>query len=221
MSAQHHPSDETLLRVAAGNLPAGPSVVVRAHMDGCAICRARLTTFEAVGGALLQQLPPVPLRADSLERALARVDSEVSSDENSNERRPRRSSASNARDIVLPRSLQSYTIGPWRWLGPGIRRSRIALPESPDANVMLLRIGANRKLPEHGHTGTEFTLVIAGSYSDAAGRYLPGDLTEADASVEHQPVVDPDGECICLAATEGQMRLVGFFGRLMQPFIRL
>ena len=42
-------------------------------------------------------------------------------------------------------------------------------------------------------------------------------LVEADAETEHQPVVDADGECICLAAVEGRLRLGGFLGRLLQP----
>jgi putative transcriptional regulator len=61
--------------------------------------------------------------------------------------------------------------------------------------------------------------VLKGSFSDARGRYGPGDLDEADDDVQHQPIVDNDGECICIAALEGQMKLRGFFGRLIQPLI--
>ena len=35
--------------------------------------------------------------------------------------------------------------------------------------------------------------------------------------VEHQPVVDKDGECICLAAMEGKMRFKNVIGRTLQP----
>jgi putative transcriptional regulator len=35
--------------------------------------------------------------------------------------------------------------------------------------------------------------------------------------VEHQPVVDKNGECICLAAMEGKMRFKSFIGRMLQP----
>lgn len=74
-------------------------------------------------------------------------------------------------------------------------------------------------MPEHGHTGTEFTQVLVGSVSEGSEHFLPGDLAEADADVEHQPVVDLDGECICLIAMEGRMRLRGLVGRMLQPFI--
>ena len=61
--------------------------------------------------------------------------------------------------------------------------------------------------------------MLTGSFADARGRYGPGDMDEADSEVEHQPIVDPQAECICLAALEGQMRLRGLFGRMLQPLI--
>jgi len=34
-------------------------------------------------------------------------------------------------------------------------------------------------------------------------------------------VIDGDEECICLVAMEGQLKLSGVLGRLMQPFVRI
>jgi putative transcriptional regulator len=112
-------------------------------------------------------------------------------------------------------------MGPWRWLGPGIRLSRLTVPREPDANIILLRVGANRPLPEHGHTGTEFTQILQGSLIDGAIRMIPGDIMEADAEVEHQPVAGPEGECISLAAVEGKLRIDGLIGRAMLSMIGL
>ena len=47
MTLERHPSDESLLRYAAGSLGAGPSLVVAAHLELCAACRAQVTKFEA------------------------------------------------------------------------------------------------------------------------------------------------------------------------------
>ena len=38
---QHHPADDLLLALAAGNLPGGPSLVVASHVEACAQCRRR------------------------------------------------------------------------------------------------------------------------------------------------------------------------------------
>jgi putative transcriptional regulator len=61
--------------------------------------------------------------------------------------------------------------------------------------------------------------VIAGGFSDSFGHYVQGDCIEMDDDVEHQPVVDADGECIVLAAVEGRLRLRGWIGKLFQPLI--
>ena len=47
----HHPSDDSLAHYAAGNLGAGPRLVLATHLSGCPQCRARVRSFEAVGGA--------------------------------------------------------------------------------------------------------------------------------------------------------------------------
>lgn len=228
MTIRHHASDESLLRYAAGQLPAGPARVLAVHLATCACCRERLAAFEAVGGALLEATVPAPMAPDAFAAALRAIDREeavrvpaTAAPTHVEARAKRRAPATLPGGIPLPEPLQDCEIGPWRWIGLGVRASTVRLPEDPQARLTLLRVGPGRKLPEHGHVGTEFTQVISGSFSDGFGRYGPGDLSEMDQEIEHQPIVDRDGECYCLAALEGSMRLNGFFGRLVQPFVRL
>jgi putative transcriptional regulator len=208
----HHPSDETLLRYAAGKLAAGPALVVAVHLDGCAVCRARVGEYEAIGGHLLETMPSEQISSGSLIRTLELLETDRPA--------PRRPSTPR-RDIgtELPGKLRRYEIGPWRWLAPGFRWSRIAIPGERDAKVMLLRARAGLKLPKHGHTGTEYMQVLFGSLSDDRGRYGPGDFDEADAEVEHRPIVGWDSECICLAALDGDTRLRGLLGRMLRPIV--
>lgn len=217
MTISHHPTDETLLRHAAGHLPAGPALVVATHLSSCPACRSRLAAFEAVGGMMLEEIEPEAMAPDAFAALLHRLDRP----EPPPPPAPAPGSGRLPHGIVLPEPLRDCEIGPWRWIGIGIRASTVTVPQNREARLTLLRVGPDRKLPEHGHTGTEFTQVLFGSFSDSFGRYGPGDLTEMGAEVEHQPVVDPEGECICLAALEGEMRLSGWLGRLIQPFIRL
>ena len=65
--------------------------------------------------------------------------------------------------------------------------------------------------------GAEFTCVLSGGFSDETGSYGPGDFAEADPTLTHTPRADPDGECVCLIASEGPMRMRGLIGRLLQP----
>lgn len=213
---KHHPSDETLFRYASGSLEPGPRIVVAVHVGGCAACASRIGEFEAVGGSVLNDMEPDDMPAGALGRVMAMIEAgEVGRDNAAAARKLPRADVG----IRLPRVLDDCGIGPWRWIGPGVRWSRVTLPDDNGANVMLLKVVAGRKLPEHTHAGYEYTHVLKGSFSDARGRYGPGDLDEADDDVEHQPIVDKGGECICIAALEGQMKLRGFFGRLIQPLI--
>lgn len=213
----HHPSDETLLRYAAGRLPAGASVVIATHLEGCPVCRARFASFAAMGGRLVEEASPELMAPNALAEAMARIDALDATPPTPPPARIVRHDIA----LDLPRALSRCDVGRWRWFGPGVHLSRVTIPEAPAARLTLLRVGAGRALPEHGHSGLEFTQVLTGSFTDEFGTFRPGDLAEMDSEVEHQPVVDKQGECICLAAFDGEMVLSGLLGRLVQPFLKL
>ncbi|MCL2430203.1 MAG: ChrR family anti-sigma-E factor, partial [Alphaproteobacteria bacterium] len=190
------------------------------HLENCAVCRARVADFEAVGGRLLEDTMPGylaqrHLTPDALARTLERLDAATTLPRRGPVAAPRRAELG----IALPASLLRCEIGAWRWLGPGFRWSKVTIPGNPEAKVVFLKGRAGLRLPAHGHSGTEFLQVLCGSLSDERGRYGPGDFEEADAAVDHQPVVDPQSECVCLAALEGDTRLHGLFGRLLWPLV--
>jgi putative transcriptional regulator len=219
MTPHHHPSDDTLMAYAAGTLSAGPRLVLSVHLSTCGHCRDAVRAFEAVGGALLDTAPPAAMADDALERLLARIDAEAGLAQvvPLPSARPRPPTTPDG--ISLPAALARHSISPWRKL-PDLQWARVTLADAPDANVILLRIPAGKPAPRHSHTGREFTQVIHGAFSDGRDHYGLGDLTEADQHVDHQPLVDAEGECICLAAVEGRLRIHGV-GRLLQPFIGL
>lgn len=152
----HHPSDDSLAHYAAGNLGAGPRLVLATHLSGCPQCRARVRSFEAVGGALIDSCAPADLPADGLERVFRLIDAPE----------PIRPVAPVALHPELPEPLRRYPVGRWRFVHPGFRWRRVTLPEAPDANVIMLRVGAGQKVPQHTHTGTEYTQVLTGAFSD-------------------------------------------------------
>jgi putative transcriptional regulator len=215
MTINHHPSDETLLRCAAGTLSAGPALVVGVHLETCDLCQSRVADFESIGGQFLEEMMPEHLAADALARTLERLETATAFQQRGLIVEQRRADLG----IALPASLPRCEIGPWRWLGPGFRWSKVTIPGSPEAKVMFLKGRAGLKLPAHGHTGMEFMQIVSGWLFDERGRYGPGDLDEADADVDHQPIVDAHSDCICLAALDGDMRLHGPLGRLLQPLI--
>jgi putative transcriptional regulator len=95
------------------------------------------------------------------------------------------------------------------------------LRTSGPATARLLYIQAGTRVPDHGHRGSEMTLVLQGAFSDADGRYARGDVEVADEAVEHTPVAEAGEDCICLAAAVGPLKFRGLLPRLAQPFLRI
>jgi putative transcriptional regulator len=206
----HHPSDELLLAAAAGTLDAGGAIVLSAHLEGCATCRATLREFEAVGGAMLESIEPALMAPDALAKTLAAIDAPPPRARPAPPPSPRPSLPDG---VTWPSSLAACDVSRWHWMGPGMRWSRVTLPHAPDANVFLLRIGAGKALATHTHSGLELTHVMCGSFHDGRSRFGAGDFDAADGDVRHQPVLEAGGECICLATVQGRLVFDGAIAR--------
>lgn len=217
MNFVNQTSEELLLRYAAGQLRPAPALVVASHLAMSSPSRRFVAGLEGVGGVLLDEEPMADLSAGLFERTLALLDKPLRPESVA----PVRGHEALDMGVAIPSPLARRSIGRWKWLGPGMRFARVEMPEDPDHNLVLLRVPAGRALPEHSHSGEEVTLVLKGSFRDAAGRYGVGDLIHEDEETDHTPVVDMDGECICLAAIEGPMRIKSWLGRMVQPFLGL
>lgn len=215
MTIRHHISDALLTAYAAGSLAEAFSLVIATHISLCDECRARAQALEAVGGALMDETPPVVMSEGSLAAVMARLDRSLP------ERRiemPRRA------DRLTPAPLAEYLGGGievvrWRPLGGGVRQA--ILPTGPEAIARLLWIPGGQSVPDHGHRGMELTLVLQGAFRDETDRFGPGDMEIADEELEHTPVAEAGPDCICLAATDAPLRFNSFLPRLVQPFVRI
>jgi putative transcriptional regulator len=213
-SAFKHPSDESLLRYASGGLRPGLALVMRVHLARCPSCRARLRRFAMLGGALLDEAPAADVSPALLEKIFARIDSGAAP------QAPRPAPAFTADGFALPEELAGCRIGGWRFVHPKLRWARVEVPGAEQDRVVLLKIAAGFAAPPHGHGGLELTQVLAGGFTDGRDRYEPGDLIEADESLDdHEPRVTGDEDCLCLAAVEQPLRIHSLLGRLFQPLM--
>lgn len=215
MTIVHHLSDQLLIAHAAGQLPEAFSLLVSTHVSLCDDCRARLETFEAVGGTVLDRCDSVPVAEESLEACFARIG--LLGPE------PRPIAVPRKRSIFPP-PLHTYVGGDldkvrWRPVGMGVRQA--VLRTGRGATARLLYIPAGQAVPDHGHRGLELTLVLQGAFRDESDRFGPGDVEIADAQVKHTPVAEAGADCICLAATDAPLRFTGLIPRLAQPFVRI
>ena len=216
-SPGHHPSDGHLLAYASGELAEPLALLVATHLTLCARCRAEVAHLEAIGGQLLEELPPEPLSAGSLDAVLARLDEPVPA--------PRLPElAAGQGDTRIPRPLRDYLGGELEslsWISfRGMRAARL-LGERKDCKTFLLWIDAGIALPVHGHEGNEATLVLTGDFEDGDGHYARGDVALAGPETNHRPVAGRAEDCICLTVYDGPLRLTGPFGRWLNPILRL
>ncbi|MCG6883503.1 MAG: ChrR family anti-sigma-E factor [Silicimonas sp.] len=210
---KHHLTDALLLSYAAGTLDEGFSLVAATHISLCDDCRARLESFEAVGGALVDECEGVALADNALEATLAMIDvvPVVAS-----------AATSPSAKCVFPSPLREYVGGDldavrWRPLGGGVKQA--VLKTGGEDKVRLLSIPGGTAMPDHGHRGLELTMVLQGAFEDADGHFGRGDVEVADEDLHHTPVAVAGEVCICLAATDAPLRFKGLVPRMAQPFL--
>lgn len=215
MKIIHHPGPESLISCSAGSMPEAFAAVMASHISMCPCCRRDLGMLDHVGTALFDTLTPTPvtrpapiigLRAD--EAGLDEATQPVSSHG----------------DVPLPlvavigNSLDNI---PWRRVTSSVWQHQIALSEGHRGELRLIKVAPGQALPEHGHSGSEITLVLLGSYRDATGHYRVGDVADLCEEIEHTPVADPIEGCICLIATDGRLVFKSRLARMVQPLIGL
>lgn len=215
MTINHHLDPATVMAFAAGTLNEAHTVVAASHIVACKSCRAAVSEAETVGGEMVSSLDDQPVSAECRDKTLALLDRATL------HRFPRHP----VRDRGVPAPLEAYLGGKslsdlaWKRKAPGVELFDLPLPNKKSGKLFLMRIGAGRAMPEHGHGGEEMTLILEGAYQDKFGRFAAGDIADLDDDVEHQPIVEEGVACICLVATEAPTRFLSWPARLLQPLI--
>jgi putative transcriptional regulator len=216
----HHLDAATLMAFSAGGLGEALSAVAAAHLEMCEQCREELANLDLIGGVLLDAMP-----ANSAVTAMGRALPAMPGDVVPLASRDGRARVKGqAMDRVEPRSFAArfgvdLAQVPWRRLGPGVWHYKVKLSPGVKGDLRLLKIAAGKRMPEHGHGGSELTLVLEGAYRDQSGEYRCGDIQDVDGDDEHQPVADSQAGCVCIIASEQRVRYKGLVNRLMQPLI--
>lgn len=211
----HHLTDSLLMAYSAGSLPEAFSLVVATHISMCDECRARAGAYDAVGGQMLDDESSEAMSGSALEATLRLIGGAAPEPKAPTTRRA---------PSTFPLPLQDYVGGDveavrWKRLGGGVRQ--MILPTSNEASVRLLYIPGGAAVPDHGHRGTELTLVLQGAFRDQTDRFGVGDVEVATEDLQHKPVAEPGVACICLAATDAPLRFNSLVPRMLQPLFRI
>lgn len=210
---KHHIPEPMMMAYAAGSLENPFALVVAAHVSLCDECRARLGAYEAVGGAMLEREADAQITDAMKQSAMAMLDAPEPEEEPEVE---------NVRSGVYPGPVMQALKGSppkWKSVGGGVRQT--ILQADQNGSVRLLYIPPGKAVPDHGHGGTELTLVLQGAFRDETGYFGTGDVEAADDTLEHTPIAEPGDPCICLAATDAPLKFNALIPRVLQPFIRI
>ena len=215
MSVTRHPDPAWLIDYACGNLSRGFELVLSAHLMACPQCAADLRHAERLGAELLFGGPADAPRLTANDI----LDADTGDSAWLTARFALRPTAS---ATSLQAFVDSYldcglSALPWRKAGRGLQIAKLRADEHE--RLWVLRAEANTVLPRHTHAGSELTLVLKGAYFNGDTIYAAGDLEDANETTDHQPIVTRDGECICLAATEGPLRFDAWAPRLAQRYL--
>ncbi|MEQ1653341.1 MAG: ChrR family anti-sigma-E factor [Hyphomicrobium sp.] len=211
MKINHHPQAESLMSCSAGSMPEAFAAVMSSHMTMCPECQKELAFMEAIGVAMFDRLASAPLDSEAPVVALRAGEADV--------------------DDAAPASARGYVPAPlqpvigndldaikWKRVSPGVWQHVIELSKSARGDLRLIKVAPGQALPEHGHTGSELTLVLKGSYRDSTGHYRQGDVADLSGDVTHSPIADAKDGCICLIATDGKLKFKSLVARFIQPF---
>lgn len=207
----HHPSDQLLLEHASGLVPSALGMLVACHVEDCEACSAKYRKLESVVAELV-----IEGEADAVDESL--LTSILGSlDEERIYEKPIAPVEGIPRPLwrLLPEGLSSVQ---WKGFFNSVKTSDL---ETGDKHftTRFYKIKAGSQLPMHSHRGSEYTLVLKGSFSDGLGTYRAGDFVEATTETEHKPVAGAEEDCICLAVMDAPIKFNGWKGVVLNPLM--
>ena len=216
----HHPNDALLLDYASGAASEPMSLLIASHVALCPICRQKVSEYETIGGAFVEECGPEVVSPGLKAETLSVLDGLLDAKPSAKKVQKEQSFGDNIR---IPQPLRSYCGSnndgeKWQWAGFGIKKLPL-IEDNDKYDCYMLSIRSGTKVPSHDHGGSEWTLVLDGAFTDEAGHFGPGDMVEMREGEEHQPVADAGKDCICLVVADAPVALTGSVGRFLNPFI--
>ncbi len=214
-SIKHHPSRAMLVDFSAGNLGTAESICVSAHLHFCDQCRNELMRLDQVASQLMTEAEPQTIDEDLFDSVMSKIDALPEG--------PTKVEIEEKSDFphTVAKLINETESAPnWRRMSSSVDVARFQTGQNK-FEVALHRICAGGKTPHHGHNGTEFTVVLKGSFSDEQAVYSEGDFLLRGPGDEHQPMGAQNGECICLSALAAPIKLSSPLGFLMKPWLRI
>ncbi len=215
-----HPTTDILNDYTQGNLPAGWSVAISAHLELCQSCKRKFGELESnvvtswALGATEKSTPDFShLVANIIDQPqVDSIDSSVS------RKLPIKEIHMLDHSFTLPRILAKAANEGlvWKKLAGGINQAKVDIDTETQCEFIYMSPGS--QTPMHKHQGNEITLVLDGSFSDGEGTYQAADFIIRSGNDEHQPVSEEG--CLCFAVLDSPLTFTRGLARLFNPINR-
>lgn len=210
-------AEALLFDYASGTLDDALSLIVATHLSLSESSRSIVQQCEDIGGHMLAfECPSETISPHCLQSILTKLDDDRSEPKLSFKNHPLY-----VDHILLPEPLgQALQDKPtaWHYFMQGM--DYMDVMKCKTSKAQLLRIAPAVKIPDHSHRGLEVTLILDGAFHDETGEYHVGDLIVEDETTTHAPVSCPRQGCVCLTVTTAPIKLTGWMGTLINPFLR-
>lgn len=203
---------------AAGCLDPAFSLMVETQSVLRPEIRRSVAVSEMIAGGLLETAPAAKLSDGALDRALVAIEA-LDAGADLSVKAGRAAGEAMEEVLALPEPLRSAALDAightgWQSMGRGLKRLNLRSGERLETE--LYRISPGARIPRHAHAGNEYTLVVAGGFSDERGSYGPGEVVINGPNDLHQPVGDEGEVCYALAVRDGGLRFTGVMGLLQR-----
>lgn len=219
----HHPDDNLLTEYTSGSLPWAVSLSVCAHIQLCPHCRERAANLSKIGGVLLNASVAEPCSASAFEQLMQRIHqapekSETPDSHLVSNRVIAKDTALQNIPKVIKKLLPANGKLKWRSVSTSLKMAKLITGQH-DYEVALQHVASGGSIVEHDHGGMEITLVLKGSFSDDQGVYSEGDFLVRNSGEIHRPTATLHQDCLCFTVVAAPVRLTGFLGRIVNPFL--
>jgi putative transcriptional regulator len=213
---KHHPDAHMLVEFSAGTLDMATSICVSAHLHFCESCRAELARLDEIGSHLLENSEPAEVDDQLFDQVMLKIDRAESEPVKTEIDKTMQDFPSHIKKLV--KMAKDAPI--WKRLSSSMDVAKLFTGQNK-FEVALHRICAGGTAPKHDHKGTEYTVVLKGSFSDEHSIYTEGDFLVRNPGDIHQPMGAKNGECICLSALEAPIKLTSPLGFLLRPWLKI
>ena len=209
-------NDEAITDYAAGNLSPAKHIMLACQSEISEAVAERVSFQEDVAASLIEDGDGQALSPLFMGNVLAALPPQEGSAE----------VAESSVDGLAPKSLR-HMLGhglqdmKWKSLIPGIAVYDILgnRKTKEGDRLYLLKAKGGMKMPDHGHDGEEWTLILTGSYTTGNKRFKRGDMHIEDETEIHAPHIDEGEDCICLVMTQGPLVMQGWLPKIVQKVV--